>query len=173
MKRFLPMILLLTCMQGLFAQENPFLALQYDSVVMYDFDWRGKGEHFSIIDEKGKLAPTVKKSVKLDDKTSKKLSRLVGESESYGQATAACFEPHLGIVYYKGGQPVAQLNICISCNRLGSSLEIPEQKQGKQGEGEEVYYIADGMSKSFRKYLNVLLKANNFSHQGGDSSLFD
>jgi hypothetical protein len=173
LKFFLWMIASLACTHGTLAQDNPFANLSCDSVVIYDFDWRGKGEHFSIIDKNGRLAPTVKKRVKLDGKTAKKLGRLMGETASYGQATAACFEPHLGVVYYKSGAPVAHINICISCNRLYSSLEIPAQKQGRQGEGNEVYYTADGMSKSFRKYLNGLLKDNNFSHQGGDSSLFD
>jgi hypothetical protein len=153
--------------------ENLFLNLQYDSLLIYDFESRAKSEHYSIIDEKGKLVSSVKKSVRLETAPARQLSTLLGKKTSYGQATAACFEPHLGILYYRQGRPVAHITICMDCNRLVSGIRIPAQEQGKQGEGAETYYIADGMSKSMRKHLNGLLKKYAFSHQLKPGSMFD
>lgn len=153
---------------------NPFLALQADSIVIYDFEWRGiTSEYFSIIDKEGRLASTVKKSTRLDPKESEKLSALLVRKTSYGQSTAACFEPHLGVVYFKTGKPVAHVTICVSCNRLESSVRIAAQEQGKMGEGDIVSYTLKGMSKNFRKYLDNLLKKYNFSHGVSPGSMFD
>jgi hypothetical protein len=53
----------------------------------------------------------------------------------------------------------------MDCNAVRADIEIPAQKQNKQGQGEKAYYLGDGMSKSFRQFLNGLLKKYNFSHQ--------
>jgi hypothetical protein len=128
--------------------NNPYKKLAYDSVVIYDFDWRSpKVEIFSIIDENEKLASTVKKSAKVDDRTAKKLSELLGDKNSYGEQSAICFEPHLGIVYYKDSKPIAHVTICLSCNKLSSSRNIPAQNYGN---------IKSGMSDSFKIYLRSL-----------------
>lgn len=146
-------------------QQKPFSTLRFDKVVMYDFSG-GKGEGIiSIIDDKGNLAETVKKKVILDQETAKILSKKLESKESFGGGTAACFNPHLGIVYYLKNNPVAHISVCLDCNRLSSSKNIPAQNQGKIGKGKDTYYLSDGMSKSFRKYLNGLLKKYNFSHQ--------
>jgi hypothetical protein len=148
---------------------NPYLKLKYDSVIVYDFVWYSRTSDFvPIIDSKGNLAKTVKKKAKLDNNTIGELSKQLGLKSSYGEGTAFCFEPHFGIVYYKGGKPVAYINVCFACNILDSNLRIPAQEQGKQGTGDESYYVLDGMSKSFRKYLNTILKRYNFSHQADD-----
>jgi hypothetical protein len=71
------------------------------------------------------------------------------------------------------GKAVAQVTICIGCNRLSSTIDIPAMEQGKVGKGNEAYYLQDGLSKSFRKYLNQLLKKYNFSNQIQPGSFFD
>jgi len=148
-----------------FSQKKSFSTLNSDKVVLYDFSG-GKGEGIiSIIDNKGNLAKTVKKKILLDLETVKVLNKKLESRESYGGATASCFDPHLGIVYYSKNKPIAHLSICMDCNRLRSSRNIPAQNQGKTGKGEDAYYLLDGMSKSFRIYINELLKKYNFSHQ--------
>jgi len=147
-----------------FGQQKPFSTLKFDKVVLYDFSG-GKGIGTSIIDEKGNLSKTVIKKVILDEETTKILSKKLESKESYGGGTAACFEPHLGIVYYLKSKPTAHVSVCLDCNRLISSKNIPAQNQGKIGKGKDAYYLSDGMSKPFRKYLNGLLKKYNFSHQ--------
>jgi hypothetical protein len=148
-----------------FSQKNPFSKLQFDKVVMYDFSGGKGAEDFSIINQKGKLAKSVTKEIVLDKNTIVMLNQKLESRKSFGAGTASCFDPHLGIVYYYKDKPVAHISICMDCNRLSSSKEIPAQNQGKTGEGKETYYFLDGMSKSFRNYLNGLLKKYNFSHQ--------
>ncbi len=152
--------------------KNPFLTSKFDKVVIYDFEG-GKGADLSIIDEKGQLAKSVKKQRQLDSTTIKKLSSKLGDKKSYGGVTAFCFDPHVGFVYYLKGKVVAHISICLDCNRLHSSIDIQAQKQGKVGSGEAVYYRANGLSKSFRQFINTLLQKNQFSHQIKKGSSFD
>ena len=154
-------------------QINPFSKLKIDSVVIYDYNVNAEGEHFYPIIYKGKLSWPISKSIKLDKQTADTFTKKLELKESYGNSRADCFEPHLGIVYYLKGKPLEYVSICLYCNMLRASKEIPEQLQGKQGTRKEVYYTLDGMSKSFRKYLNDLIKKYNFSNQIKKNSLFD
>lgn len=161
--RIISFILLLTLSLSSTGQtKNPFSNLKFDKVVFYDFeDVREKGS--LIVDNNGKYLQTIIKQVQLDTTTIKKLNIKPGDKKSYGNGTAACFDPHCGFVYFLKGKPVAQVTICLACNRLYSNIDIPAQKQGKQGK--DVYYILDGLSKSFRQFINGLLKKNKFAHQ--------
>lgn len=166
----LSFFLFVTCVLG--QQKNPFLQLHYDKVVMYDYLPEGE-KAGTVINSKGKLVSTVVKKVQLDSITIQKLDQKLSDKKSYGGSTAFCFDPHLGIVYYANDKVIAHVSICLSCNRLRSSIEIPAQKQGKVGEGKEAYYIADGLSKSFRSFLNGLVKKHGFSHHIEPGSGFD
>jgi len=161
--RFITLVLTLTLSVTASGQtNNPFLKLKFDKVTMYDFEG-GKELNLSIVDNKGKLATSIKKSVELDKSTIAKLNQKLGDKKSYGLPTAACFDPHLGFVYYLNNSIVGHVTICLSCNRLVSSISIPAQKQGQVGKGKDAYYIGDGMSEAFQSFLKNLLKNNNFS----------
>ena len=137
-------------------------------------DYESDGEHsYPLVDKNGNLTSIVKKNAKLDKQTITTLNFKLGDKKSYGQVHADCFEPHFGILYYKMNKVVAQIEICLSCNVLSSNIEIPAQKQGKQGKGYKVNYLGDGMSKSFRKFINSIIKKYNFSHQIQTGSHFD
>jgi hypothetical protein len=144
--------------------KNPFLHLKFDKIVMYDFVG-GKGSDLYIVNENGGLAKNIKGQVKLDKENVMKLNSKLGNKKSYGGGTAACFDPHAGFVYYLKDKVVAHVTICLDCNRLYSSIDIPAQKQGKVGKGKDIYYLSDGLSIPFRNFINQLLVANNFSHQ--------
>ena len=144
--------------------NNPFLKLKFDKVVMYDFEGT-KGYNLYIVNEKGQLATSITKQTQLDKEAIINLNAKLGNKKSYGCGTAACFDPHLGFVYYLNGKVIAQITICLDCNRLSSSIDIKAQKQCKTGSGKDVYYICDGMSRTFRLFLIGLLKKHNFSHQ--------
>ena len=131
---------------------------------MYDFDG-GKGSDLYIVDDKGQLAKSISKQFQLDKGSFTKLNKKLSERKSYGSPTAACFDPHLGFVYYLKGKVVGHVTICLDCNRLYSSIKIIAQQQGKIGQGKEAYYISDGLSQSFRNFLNTLLIKKKFSHQ--------
>ncbi len=131
---------------------------------MYDFE-PGNEKNSSIIEENGQLTGKINKQVQLDKVTIDKLNQRLGDKKSFGGGTAACFDPHLGFVYYLDNKVVGHITICMACNRLHSSIDIDVQKQGKVGKGKDAYYLTEGMSKSFRLFLNSLLRSNKFSHQ--------
>lgn len=142
-------------------------------MVFYDFGGRPEEEILSIIEKDGKLHKSVIKSTKPDKLTANKFTVSLGQKESYGNGTAACFDPHLGVVYYSKGKPLGHVTICMSCNRLYPSLDIRAQEQGKQGKGIDVYYTLNGMSKKFRKEINSILIEYKFSHQIKEKTSFD
>ena len=152
--------------------KNPFLSLKFDKVIMYDFKGTGEKE-LIIVDGNGKFHQAILKQVQLDKKTIEKVNTRLGDRRSYGNGTAACFDPHCGFVYFLNNKIVGQIIICLSCNRLHSTIDIPAQKQGKYGQGNETYYIRDGLSKSFRKFINGLLVKNKFANQIEPGAYFD
>src|SRR3954451_11109836 len=100
--RIIALLILLTaflCSNGQIT--NPFLSLKFDNVIMYDYEPHSKNP--SLLDDKGQVLKTVEisKQVQLDQSTIEKLNKRIGGKQSYGQSTAMCFEPHLGIVYYQ------------------------------------------------------------------------
>ena len=152
--------------------KNTFPFVKYDKVIMYDY--QSSGEDPCLVDKEGELIPTVKirKQVQLDTNTIKLLNKKIIDKRSYGQQKAICFDPHLAFAYYSNDKVVRNVLICMGCNALRADIDINAQHQNKQGEGEKVYYSGDGLSKSFREYLNQLLVKYNFSHQKG-KSIFD
>ena len=152
--------------------KNPFQSLKFDKVVFYDFVVVGEKTSV-IVDGNGIPIQTILKLVQPDASTVKSLNFKLGDKKSYGAGTASCFDPHCGFVFFLKDKPVAQIMICLGCNRLHSSIDIPAQKQGKQGQGKDTYYISNGISKSFRQYINRLLIRNKFSNQIKPGSHFD
>jgi hypothetical protein len=165
MKICIPILFLILSQALLGQTKNPFLSLKFDKVIIYDFEGGKSEQDYSIVDDEGQLAKSIRKQAQLDKSTISTLNTKVGDIKSYGAVTAACFDPHLGIVYFLNDKVVAHISVCLDCNRLSSSIDIKAQKQGKIGTGDNVYYTADGLSKSFRQYLNSILKKYNFSHQ--------
>ena len=153
--------------------NNPFLSLEFDKVILYDYE--PAGEDPSLINKESQLIGTIniKKQVILDNKTIQTLSKKMGEKSSYGQVTEMCFKPHLGIVYYRKGKAVRHAMICLECNILRADIDIPAQHQNKQVKGNTIYYLEEGMSKSFRQYINGLLIKYEFSNKIQSGSHFD
>ncbi|HZY35163.1 MAG TPA: hypothetical protein VFE53_00860 [Mucilaginibacter sp.] len=140
--------------------KNSPLQLKYDKVMMYDFAG-GIGSDMSIVDARGHIAKSMMKQVVLDQESALSLTRKLGEKESFADDTVAdCFEPGLGFVYYLRGKMVAHINVCLSCNVVTSSIPVDPKKQAKFWANNDYY---DGWpSKSFRAFLNGLLKKYNF-----------
>lgn len=165
-------ILLCMCLAVQGQKTEALRQLKYDKVVFYDYANNGE-KNESIVDQDGKYKVHVLKSVVVDPATVRVLTEKLVSRNSYGKGTAFCFDPHCGFVFYLKDRPVCQIEICLACNRLNSSIDIEAQKQGKQGSGDDVYYLMDGLSKDFRKYINGLLKKYSFSHQITEGSDFD
>ncbi|MEO6130960.1 MAG: hypothetical protein ABIQ02_03865 [Saprospiraceae bacterium] len=144
--------------------KNPFDTLKFDKAMMFDFKG-GEGIDLYIVDENGQLANSISNQIQLNQNQVKDLNNKLGNKNSYGGTTAACFDPHLGFVYYLKNEIVGHITICLVCNRLHSSLEIPAQKQGKVSVGTDTYYTGTGLSNSFQQFLYSLLQEYSFSHQ--------
>ena len=82
---------------------------------------------------------------------------------TYGSAGAACFDPHLGIVFYKDAKVVAHVSICLQCSRLVSSVAIPAQNFHKINIGTEQEYSLEGLSTNGNRQLEALCQELRFS----------
>jgi hypothetical protein len=156
-------------------KSNPFLTLKYDRVMVYELISSNENAQWEtrIIDEKGNFLWNIIDSGTLDEQTVRELNSKIGLKKSYGNGNASCFDPHFGLVYYLKDEPVAQVSVCLNCNRLYSTIEIPGMMQGKKGKGKNVYYTKNGMSKSFRKYINGIIQRYEFSVGLKEDAYFD
>jgi len=112
---------------------NVFSKLDYDKVIAYDYNGEGDIE---IIDEKTKhLASKIRKQKILNKTQILKITNDLCDGSSYGGDVAACFDPHLGIVFFKKDIPIAYVSICLDCNYLVSSIKIPKSDNGFSDKG--------------------------------------
>lgn len=102
---------------------NPYSTIQYDSIVAYDFNGEGGG---SIV-YKDKLDKTAKNNTTLTQPQIDSLLFFVTDTNTYGNGTSACFDPHLGIVFYKDKKIISTIDVCFGCNYLVSSTHLPAQ----------------------------------------------
>lgn len=133
--------------------SNPLLSILFDRVVMYDYEPR-KEYNNSVIDINGQLIDDrdIKKAILLPDVLAMELTQRLGDIKSYGEDIMRCYIPHLAFVYYLGNEIKFHVSICLTCNILDPSIDIPAHQIGR------------GMSKDFRIYLNNLVIANDFSN---------
>ncbi|MCC6372715.1 MAG: hypothetical protein IT236_17050 [Bacteroidia bacterium] len=155
---------------GLDRYTNPFDTLKYDKAIAYDF--KGEGEN-EIVSGNNRLIESRKilKQSELSGIQVKRLNAILGDKKSYGGITAACFEPHLGIVFYKKGKIVGHISICLACNYHQSKPFIAAQHTHKTDLCKTCYAI--GYSKKARILLSEFVKELKFSHWQLKSNLFD
>ena len=157
--------------------QNPYLKLVYDSLVIYDYENKMGDEPGTNIYKKGNVfefgfKPV--KSAKLTKEAAKDFTFRIGVDSSYGQGVASCYDPHFAAMFYKGGKAIANVEVCIECNRLYPNLELKAQNQNPWTTDEgEVYYLNTGMSRGFRLYMKALLTKYGFSHIPHGGSMFD
>ncbi len=136
----------------LFSQKNnPFLKIQADSVVLYDFESQNKivGD---IVDADGNLSKNIitRRFFVLTREQIKEAIDIFTNPNSYGGTEGSCFMPHMGIVFYKSNAVIAHLTICLECNSIHSSVKIKKTK--KMLVGGEKYIISLGINdKSFKR----------------------
>jgi len=133
---------------------NPLLELKFDSICMYDYEPTSNISNQLIVDNNDIIVPSenIKKVIQLDSLTMHELTYFLGDSKSYGDDVMRCFIPHLAFVYFLDKKIVFHVSICLTCNNLHPSIDIPAHSKGR------------GMTKSFRHYLNNLLDKHNFSN---------
>jgi len=143
---------------------NPFNKIDYDRVIAYDYGREGEDSYLQIVDKKGNLDATVIQQKDLTQQQVDDITNYLGKKETYGETPAWCFKPHMGIVFYNGQKIIAHISICLECNLLKSSIEIPATSFAKMNEGAKNEYPLEGFSKEGRTKLNALCKELQFSH---------
>ncbi len=141
----------------------PFDKLDYDKIIAYDF--AGSEEPYpSVIDEKGKFVPVVLGQQFVTQEQADKILSTLTSKSTYGEATAACFQPHLALVFYKDNMKINQINICLDCNYLISDITIPAETHRKLNAGTKNEYAITGFTKSGKKAIIDLCKQLNFTY---------
>ena len=100
---------------------NPYKNLLYDSIVAYDF--MGDGDRSIVY--KDRLDRSAKHPRKLSPQQTEKLIATVTDTATYGNGTAACFNPHLGFVFYHNGKIKSSISVCFGCNYLIADEYLP------------------------------------------------
>jgi hypothetical protein len=100
-------------------------AFYCDSVIAIDY--KGfLGEHtFLPLNDKGQWINTIKKSKKLSSEQIQTLHNVLGDKNSFlHPMMVSCYQPRLGIVYFKDNKVIGQSTICLSCARLESTAKL-------------------------------------------------
>ncbi|WP_426277196.1 hypothetical protein ACN9MN_17730 [Chryseobacterium sp. S-02] len=123
----------------------PFSKLDYDKIIAYDY--KGDEKMYSAaIDRNGKFIPIIEKQKFLTQNQADKILSVLSKKSSYGEASAACFNPHLGIVFFRNNKKVNQINICLDCNNSISEIDIPAQAHKVFNKGTDSEYYFTGFT---------------------------
>jgi hypothetical protein len=78
---------------------NPFDTLSYNKIIAYDFE--GSEEPYPrLLDKDLKFVPVILNQKVLTQKQADKILSALTKNSSYGEGTAACFNPHLGLLFF-------------------------------------------------------------------------
>lgn len=142
------------------SQENPFKNLKYDIVIAYEFkSEEGLGIKNCLIKDIEKI----NKKLTLTKNRVQKLENILTSKKDYGNTTMSCFDPHFAVVYYLNKKIVGTIDICLNCNYLISSKEIPSTRLKFIKISEDYSYPANGFSKNTRKEIYDYIKSLRFT----------
>ncbi len=143
----------------LVGQSNPFNSLEYDKVMAYEYQGEGGLQIEACLkDDNEKISNTIE----LTNSQVEELEAILTSDKSYGTTTASCFDPHLAIVYYSNNKIVASVSICLDCNYLISSLDIPATTKKQIKVNDDYSYPAKGFSPLARKGIHGFCKQIGF-----------
>jgi hypothetical protein len=111
---------------------NPFAKLKYDSVVAYNYNVEEPYNHKSgklIVNKKINKKVGIIFTRRLKREETKQIINILTDTTSYGNSSAACFEPRFAIIFFNKTKIVAVLEICLECNLLSSTLKIYAQER--------------------------------------------
>ena len=101
------------------------IAFSSDSAVAFDYIGFERENSFPVLNKKGQWINTIKQSKKLSDEQFKLIYSVFENKNSFQNTLIiGCYEPRLGIVYFKNGTVIGQSAICIDCARLESSARL-------------------------------------------------
>lgn len=143
---------------------EPFKSLDYDKIIAYDFNGDEK-MYDAAINDKGKFIPIIEKQKTLTQNQADKILKALSKNKSYGEAGAACFEPHLGIVFFKNNKKVNQMSICLDCNGSTTEIAIPARTHRVFNKGTENEYSFTGFTPYGRNAVKELCKELGFYYK--------
>lgn len=84
------------------------------------------GEHtYMPLNENGQWINTIAKRKKLSAEQLQLVNSVFGNKKSFDNPMmVSCYEPRLGIVYFKDNKVIGQSAICLSCARLESTAKL-------------------------------------------------
>jgi hypothetical protein len=149
------------------AQDSLFFNQPVDSVVMIQYEWSPKSRITKVVDKEGKLTVVPTRKAIITPGEQKMLIAALNTKRSFGGGRAGCYEPRHGLIFYRNGSVSGHLTICMTCNYLVSSQDIPAQQQNafEDEENGHVYYLGMGMSKKMLARLDRLFEEYGFSYK--------
>ncbi|WP_395063534.1 hypothetical protein [Flavobacterium sp.] len=147
---------------------KPFDTLKFDKIIAYDFE--GSEEpNPSVIGKNDKFTNVILKQKYLNEKQGYFLIKCLTSNATYGGSFAACFNPHLGFVFFDHDKVVYTVDVCLGCNYLISTSDIPAMNSKMINKGTEDAYPAFGFSKAGKKKIRKLCKELDFFY-GNENS---
>lgn len=152
---------------------EPFNSFQFDKVVAYDFE--GRNERIpSVLDSNGTFVGVITKQEALSSTQVEKFINLVTKTKTYGEVTAACFDPGWAVVFFYEQKVKFVVDICLDCNFLESTQVIPASQHHKEKMQDGSFFIRHGFSKNGRNSIKALAKELDMKYGDEEPSyLFD
>lgn len=142
----------------------PFNALQFNKVIAYAFEGDEEIYPCVINNQTNRFNPVVVRQKELTKEQLENLVSFLTDSTTYGEGTAACFRPHLAVVFYQDNRMVYEVDVCLDCNYLQSTTPIPAAytKKMKLENGAEIDLI--GFSKKGIEKISKLMKETGLAN---------
>jgi hypothetical protein len=132
--------------------KAPFDTLNYDKIIAYDFE--GSEEPYpGVLDQNQKFVPVILKQQALTQRQADEILSALTKRSTYGEVTAACFNPHLGLLFFRENRFKAAINICLDCNYLNSDVVIPAETHFKVNKGKDNEYARVGFTQAGKKAI--------------------
>jgi hypothetical protein len=137
--------------------SEPFNSITFDKVIAYDFE--GRNETIpSVIDSQGQFVKVITQQEALNIEQVERIVNLISNKKTYGNTTAACFDPGWAIVFFEENKIQFVVDICMDCNYLLATQEIPASQYHSVKIEEGAYAPLFGFSKKARKSIRSLAK---------------
>lgn len=130
------------------AYTTPFDTIAFNKVITYDYEGHGVVYPSVINRESGRYVPVVLRQQALNTDQVNFLVKFLTDNATYGAHTAACFIPHLGIVFYQDEAVKYVIDICLDCNYLTSTTEIPATQYHRETFDDGYSYGLRGFSEN-------------------------
>jgi hypothetical protein len=106
-------------------------AFESDSVLAVTFNKEYSEGRDMPVRKDGTWENPIERKIKLTPAQAAKFHAILGAKKTYkNPANAICYEPRLGLVFFKGGKVIAQTAICTTCMRLESTARLGNGSHG-------------------------------------------